>query len=101
MASVHESSPGVAPNVLVERSFSAPEKFARAHALEVAKGWCLEQHRVQWARSYFSADGRRSLCLYRAPDAEAVRLGQHEAGLPFDAVWPFERAGPDTMPGTS
>ena len=56
---------------------------------------------MQGARSDFSTDGRRSLCLYRAPDAEAVRLAQHEAGLPFDVVWPFERAGPDTMPGAS
>jgi hypothetical protein len=98
MASVHESSPEATPNVIVERSFAEPIAFERAHALEEAKGWCLEQHRVQWARSYFSTDGRRSLCFYQAPDAESVRLAQHQAGLPFNAVWSFERAGPDTVP---
>jgi hypothetical protein len=86
------------PTVLVERLFEEPVAFEGAHALEEAMGWCLEQHRVQWVRSYFSTDGRRSLCLYHAPDAESVRLAQHQAGLPFDAVWTFERIGPDTMP---
>ena len=97
-ASVHEASPAATPTVLVERLFEEPVAFEGAHALEEAMGWCLEQHRVQWVRSYFSTDGRRSLCLYHAPDAESVRLAQHQAGLPFDAVWTFERIGPDTMP---
>src|SRR5690606_4549242 len=34
-----------------------------------------------------STDGRRVLCLYEAPDAEAVRSTQKQGGLPFDAVW--------------
>ena len=99
-ASVHEAPSAERPNVLVERSFDAPEAFERLHALEEAKAWCLAQHRVQWVRSFLSADGRRMLCLYRAPDAESVRLAQHEAGLKFDAIWSFERLGPDTMPAT-
>jgi hypothetical protein len=28
------------------------------------------------------------LCLYRAPDAEAVRRAQKQAQMPFDTVWP-------------
>jgi hypothetical protein len=98
-ASVYEAPAAAAPNVLVERSFPEPVTFERAHALEEAKGWCLEQHRVRWVRSYLSSDGRRTVCFYQAPDAESVRLAQQEAGLPVDAVWSFERAGPDTMPG--
>jgi hypothetical protein len=99
-ASVYEASPAVTPNVLVERSFPEPITFEGAHALEEAKGWCLELHRVRWARSFVSTDGLRTLCFYQAPDAESVRLAQQEAGLPLDAVWSFERAGPDTMPAT-
>jgi len=94
-ASVYEASPAATPNVLVERSFAEPITFERAHAIEEAKGWCLEQHRVRWVRSYVASDGRRTLCFYQAPDAESVRLAQHEAGLPVDAVWSFERTGPD------
>jgi hypothetical protein len=99
-ASMYEASPAVTPNVLVERSFAEPITFEQAHGLEEANGWCLEQHRVRWARSYLSTDGLRTVCFYQAPDAESVRLAQKEAGLPLDAVWSFERAGPDAMPAT-
>jgi hypothetical protein len=27
------------------------------------------------------------LCLYQAPDAESVRLAQHQANMPVDRVW--------------
>jgi hypothetical protein len=52
---------------------------------------------VKFARTFFSADRRRMVCLYQAPDAESVRLAQREAAMPLDAVWAFERLGPDTM----
>jgi hypothetical protein len=86
--------------VLVERSFAAPETFERLKAIVDAKAWCLEQHRVEWARSFLSNDGRRMLCLYRAPDVESVRLAQREAGLPVDALWAFERIGPRRRSGS-
>ncbi len=46
---------------------------------------CLEVHRVQWLRSYLATDGRRMLCMYRAPDAESVRLVLRQQGF-TDAV---------------
>ena len=97
-ASVHDApSPGN-PNVIVERSFPAPDTFERLKAIVDTKAWCLEQHRVNWARSFLSTDGRRMLCFYGAPDAESVRLAQREAELPVDTVWGFQRIGPDTIP---
>jgi Nickel responsive protein SCO4226-like len=100
-ASVHDApSPGN-PNVIVERSFSAPDTFERLKAIVDTKAWCLEQHRVNWARSFLSSDGRRMLCLYEAPDAESVRLAQREAELPVDTVWGFQRIGLDTIPSSS
>ena len=100
-ASVHDApSPGN-PNVIVERSFPAPDTFERLKAIVDTKAWCLEQHRVNWARSFLSTDGRRMLCFYGAPDAESVRLAQREAELPVDAVWGFQRIGPDTIPSSS
>ena len=100
-ASVHDApSPGN-PNVIVERSFSAPDTFERLKAIVDTKAWCLEQHRVNWARSFLSTDGRRMLCFYEAPDAESVRLAQREAELPVDVVWGFQRIGPDTIPSSS
>jgi hypothetical protein len=42
---------------------------------------------VRFLRSYFSRDRRRMICLYEAPDAEAVRLAQEKAGVPFETAW--------------
>jgi len=49
---------------------------------------CRVQHRVRFLRTYFSADRRRMVCCYAAPDAESVRLAQRQAGVPFERVWP-------------
>lgn len=85
----HDAPEPVEPNVLVERTFTAPVTLAAIQAIEDAGAWCLETHRVKFARTFFSRDGKRMLCLYRAPDAEAVRVAQREAGMPVAAVWPF------------
>jgi hypothetical protein len=42
---------------------------------------------VRFLQSLFSLDRRRMLCLYAAPDAEAVRHAQRGAGLPFERIW--------------
>jgi hypothetical protein len=57
----------------------------------------LQAHQVKYARTFFSSDHRRMLCLYEAPDAESVRLAQRESAMPVDAVWAFDRITPDTM----
>ena len=31
--------------------------------------------------------GKRMLCFYEAPDAEAVRIAQREAAMPAEAIW--------------
>ncbi len=74
--------------VVVERRFDAAIDFDTIQALEDRGAWCLDLHRVRFARTYFARDRRRMLCLYRAPDAEAVRRTQRQIGMPFDAVWP-------------
>jgi uncharacterized protein DUF4242 len=99
-ASVHDAPDPGNPNVIVERSFPAPDTFERLKAIVDTKAWCLEQHRVNWARSFLSTDGRRMLCFYGAPDAESVRLAQREAELPVDTVWGFQRIGLDTIPSS-
>jgi len=94
---VHDAPEPAVPNVLVERSFGDPVALEEIQAIEDAAAWCLEAHNVKFARTFFSADRRRMVCLYQAPDAESVRLAQREAAMPLDAVWAFERLGPDTM----
>jgi len=80
-----------AANVAVERSFREPVELDAIQAIEDAGVRCLELRRVRFARTYFSHDRRRMVCLYQAPDAESVREAQREAGVPFDSVWAFTR----------
>jgi hypothetical protein len=92
---VHEAPEPATPNVVVERSFDAPVRLEDIQAIEEAGAWCLRAHNVTFARTFFSVDRRRMLCLYEAPDAEAVRVAQREASMPVDAVWAFSRVGPE------
>jgi hypothetical protein len=76
--------------VVVERHFDEPMAFEELEAREARHSWCLEVRGVVFQRTLMSPDGRRMLCLYRAPDAESVREAQREAGLPFTTVWAAE-----------
>jgi len=96
---VHEAPtlPGADPgysNVLVTRRWDHSVELADIQAIEDAGAWCLEAHDVQFVRTFLATDRRRMDCLYRAPDAESVRLAQVQAGMPVDRVWAFEALVP-------
>ena len=42
---------------------------------------------MRFLKSFFSRDGRRMLCLYEAPDAEAVRIAESQAKVPYECAW--------------
>jgi hypothetical protein len=94
---VHQGATRAAPNVVVERSFAAPVRFEDVAAIGLAKPWCFETHRVHHTHSFFSLDGKRMLCFYEAPDAEAVRTAQREAAMPADAVWAGAQVAPPRL----
>jgi len=81
-------------NVVVSRRFDEPVDFDAIQALEDAGKGCLETHRVHFIRTYFSRDRKRMVCLYRAPDAESVRIAQKEADMPVERVWAVRRFAP-------
>jgi hypothetical protein len=90
--SVHDSPAADAPpwqaaNVVVERRWSEPVSLDDIQAIEDEGAGCLDLHRVRFARTFFSADRKRMICLYQAPDAESVRLAQRQAGMPVESVW--------------
>jgi len=91
---VHDAPQPAVPNVLVTRAFPEPVTLEAIQAIEDAAAWCLDTHRVKFARTFFSRDRKRMICLYQAPDAEAVRLAQREAGMPLESVWPFHLIAP-------
>jgi len=88
-----EADPGYS-NVAVTRSWTEPVQLADIQAIENAGAWCLDAHGVQFVRTFFAADRRRMVCLYRAPDAESVRLAQVQAGMPVEHIWTFRPLGP-------
>jgi hypothetical protein len=71
---------------LVDRRFDAPTEFGDAQALEDQQRQCLTMHRVRFLRSYQSLDRTRMVCLYAAPDVEAVRSANRLTGLPITEV---------------
>jgi hypothetical protein len=72
---------------MVERVFAQPLSEADFAAGGKALAPCLEARDVKWVASHFSTDGTRSMCLFEATDAEAVREANRTAGLPFERVW--------------
>jgi len=82
------------PTVVVERRFAQPVTLASIQAIEDAGSWCLQSHRVTFVRTFFALDRTRMICLYHAPDAEAVRHAQRQAGVPLERVWACQRIAP-------
>ena len=78
-------------NVLVSRRFEEPVVFDEIQAAEQDGASCLLTHRVQRVRTYLSADRRRMISLYQAPDAESVRLALQAASIPVERVWAFRQ----------
>jgi hypothetical protein len=85
----------VVPNVVVERAFDAPVRFEDIKALSQAAAWCLDTYKVKYSHSVHSLDGKRMLCFYSAPDAEAVRNVQREARAPVSAIWAGTSVAPE------
>lgn len=77
-------------NILAERTFETPITLGALAALERSCTWCATTHRVLLMRLVLSHDGRRALALFRAPDAESVRLAYRNV-KPFDRVWAYRR----------
>lgn len=90
---MHALSPDAAAGTLVdlvgERSFDAVSPSSGASALERACRWCATIHRVHLIRVFESHDGLRVIGIFRAPDAESVRLAHRGAGWPLDEVWAY------------
>jgi hypothetical protein len=84
-------------NVVVLRKFDEPVALEDIQAIEDANIACLETHRVKFVRTFFSSDRRRMACLYRAPDAESVRIAQRQANMPVERVWAVRRFSPESL----
>jgi hypothetical protein len=71
-------------DVFVQRQFSAADG-SRPDSTRLDP--CLDLHGIHRERSYLARDGRRTLCHFRAPDAESLRIALRVAGVDYDALW--------------
>jgi hypothetical protein len=76
-------------DVVAELSFDKPSTVAELAAIERSCAWCFETHRVRLVRLFLARDRKRAVLVFRAPDAESVRLACRHAGMPFEWGWPL------------
>jgi hypothetical protein len=75
---------------LVERSFAEPVEYAEVKAVEEVGAYSRNLREVRFVRSYLASSRKRMVCVYEAPDVEAVRTVNRHAGLPFERAWAVE-----------
>jgi hypothetical protein len=73
--------------VIVEWSARKPYTPETLRAASAGVSWCHRIHNVTHLRSYLGGDGTRLVCVFAAPDAEAVRRAGRQAGSPVHTIW--------------
>jgi hypothetical protein len=73
--------------IVLERRLDPPLQLDDIRTMEEQGSWCMEQHRVRHVTSLLALDGRRLLCSFEAPDAEAVRSVLRRLEIPFERIW--------------
>lgn len=81
--------------VIVETTYDPPLTDERRQSDQDRLYACMELRNVEWLQSFESFDRRRKVCLFRAPDVDAMRESLRSAGVPFDRVWAAARREPD------
>ena len=74
-------------HVVSERIFEAPMTVRRYTEIGRAGASCFDLYRVTYKGSYLSLDGLRAICIFDAPDAEALRSVGRDINLPAQVVW--------------
>jgi len=71
--------------IVLEREF--PEGLSPEELRQMAASMqCLDLYRVKPVRSYLMPGGKRLVCVFQAPDAEALRAVGRINGFPPGAV---------------
>ena len=73
-------------DVFVLRTLAAESQLEDAHGARQL-GSCLALYGAVPLRSYLTADGRRMLCHFHAPDADSLRSALRGARIEYDAIW--------------
>jgi hypothetical protein len=74
--------------VVVERCFAEPVNFEAYAAGAREAAWCFDLYRVDWIGSYIGIEpATRMICIFEAPDAEAVRQVGRRLEVPHERLW--------------
>jgi uncharacterized protein DUF4242 len=73
--------------ILEHRFEGGPFDAERFEAAQRRNAPCLTIHGVQHTVSYVAPDGLRMICVFEAPDCEAVRRTARQLGYRYDTVW--------------
>lgn len=76
--------------VVIEQVFDPPLTDEEHARIGKRIDNCAQLRNARWMRSYLSADRRRMICEFEAPDAESVRDAYRSAGVPFERAWGAE-----------
>jgi hypothetical protein len=82
------------PTLVVEERFDPPVDVSQVNPNADKLSPCLPTYDVKWVASFLAADGSRCVCVYDAPNADAVRQAYRTAGVPFQTVWPASHYKP-------
>jgi hypothetical protein len=80
--------------LVVETTYDPPLTPEKRQADQDQIYPCMKLRSVEWVLSYESADRIRKICLFRAPDAEALRESFRSAGIPYDRIWVADERRP-------
>ena len=83
------------PIYMIERSFAEQLDLSSDDVNEIDAVNASEG--VQWLFSFFTADRRRSYCLYEAPSPDAIVAAAERLGIPADVVVQVDRVTADTL----
>jgi hypothetical protein len=83
------------PIYMIERSFADQLDLSGDDVKEIEEVNAGEG--VQWLFSFFTADRRRSYCLYEAESPDAIVAAARRLGIPADVVVEVDRVTADTF----
>jgi hypothetical protein len=83
------------PHVIVEYAFDRPATEEEFNEAAARLDPCLEARGVRWIQSFLALDRRNRICIFEAPDAEAVRSAYRMAKVGFVRAWAAEAIADD------
>ena len=73
--------------VVVERTFPSPVTQEFVSNAFCSARWCLDLYQATYIESFLGNDGLQMVCVFQAPDAEAVRTANNQVGATYTDVW--------------